>query len=161
MSIERTRLLPVDDVFINRLKLPRLPLRLHQTDLGVIALQLVDHHSPFAEVADVFVGRWSIDELQHGWCATVENRKQQSEAEGIRVLSDRMPKIERDLLPDLSQRPLLSILRGPDRRVDVGCVGTLRIVEVFRQPTLTRCVFSRDDTSDHWNRQFLQQRKVV
>ena len=52
-------------------------------------------------------------------------------------------------------------MRRPDRRVDVGCVWALRIVEILGEPAFPRSVLTRNDSGDDRNRQFLQKRKVV
>ena len=46
-----------EDVFVDRLSIPHLTPRLQQLHFSVVVLQLVDDHSPPAEMSDVFVRR--------------------------------------------------------------------------------------------------------
>ena len=146
---------------IDRLFLPGELFRPQQSHLLVVVGQLVNHRTPATEVSDVVVRRRTIDELQKRRRASVEDREEQPEAEGIGVPPDRSVEIPRRLSPDLPQRLCLSELGRPRRSVDVGRIRTVRIVKILRQPALPRRVLARDDTGDHGNREFLQDRKVV
>src|SRR5438105_6918215 len=121
----------------------------------------MDDRTPPTEVPDVFVSSRTIDELQQRRGPPVEDREEQPEAEGIGELPDRSAEIPRRFSSDLTQRPGLFELSGPDRSVDVSSVRTLWIVKILRQPAFAGGVLAGDHAGNHWNRKFLQDRQVV
>ena len=116
---------------------------------------------PTAEVTDVLIRRWTIDQFQQGRRAPIEDREEQPEAERIGELPDRTAEVPRRLSPDLAERPFLPELRRPDRRIDVSRVRALGIVKIFRQPSLSGGVPARDHAGNHRNWELLEDRQVV